>query len=348
MVKPKINILIVDDSSIMRHLIAHVLEENEDFLVVGTANNGKEAISQNRQLRPDVVLMDMNMGDYDGPFAVDQIMQSPWPVPIIILSALGNSDMGPILGALESGAYDYVNKSPSHNSDIKAIKVPLFEKIYAAKETDIATLLGNKDQKRNTAPHTFDQFLAYEVILLGASTGGPSAVESFISRVPENLPLPVIITQHMPASFVPSFAARLNEMNNKEVVLASSGTSLEKGKIYLLPGGHNTVLRKIGSEIKFRRSRRKFKAFNDPSIDGLFESAVNIFGAKCIGVLMTGMGRDGAEGMLKVKNAGGLTIAQSKETCVVYGMPKAANLAGAVQYNIKLREIPSFVISAIS
>ncbi|BDD01853.1 chemotaxis-specific protein-glutamate methyltransferase CheB [Persicobacter psychrovividus] len=344
----KKGVLVVDDSSIMRHLIKDVVEQDESLRVVGTANNGRDAVMQNESLRPDILLLDMNMGGYDGLFAVKQIMNGPAPVPIIILSALGNTDMDPILTALKEGAFDYVNKSADHHSDIHAIKTVLFEKIRTALATDVSALTAAKQLKSNTAPHTFEQQLAYDIICVGASTGGPSAVEAFVTKIPENLPVPIVITQHMPASFIPSFGQRLNSLTKKKVIIAKSGTLLEPGAIYLLPGGVNTVLREVHGKVKFRPTKMQFASYNEPSIDGLISSAVDIFGRRCIGVIMTGMGRDGAEGMLRIHHAGGLTVAQSEESCVVYGMPKAANHLGAIQHNIKLQELSTFVISAIS
>jgi two-component system chemotaxis response regulator CheB len=344
-VKSKTRVLIADDSGIMRLLIADIIKEDASIEVVDTAKNGKEAAEKTSELKPDVVLMDMNMGEYDGIYGTKRIMEEN-PTPIIILSAVGNTNMSPILEALKAGAVDYLNKPEKNNSKIRDIEAELISKIKDASSANLSSTKKIK-QSVNYSTHTFTETLNYEIIVIGSSTGGPTAVETVITKLPSNLPIPVIIIQHMPENFIPSFAARLNQLTPLDVVVAQKDDEIKAGKIYLSPGNKNMIVKRERNNIVFDFTDKKFKEYNFPSVNSVMYSVAEIYGKKTIGVILTGMGKDGADGLLSIKNAGGITIAQNKETSVVYGMPREAFESGAATHSVSINEMAYFLVSCI-
>ncbi len=328
----------------MRIMISDALRTDPDIEVVGTANNGKEGAEKTRTLNPDVVITDMVMPEYDGLYAVKNIMRDS-PTPIILLSSL-NKTTPEVFDALNAGAFDFIDKPQTKDShEFKNELGRLTEKIKVASGLD-SGVLGKKTHKTNHHQHSFTDVLQYDILVIGASTGGPSAIESIISQLPANLAIPVIIVQHMPERFLKSFAQRLDNIVPLPVRLARSNTSVKPGKIYIIPGDGNMELKEhTNGQRIFKYSKRKFKEYDSPSVDCLFESVAHVYGSKSIAVVLTGMGKDGSNGLLKIRNNGGLTIAQDSSSCVVNGMPKAAIERGAIDYIVKLREIPGFVMS---
>jgi two-component system, chemotaxis family, protein-glutamate methylesterase/glutaminase len=344
----KIRILIADDSLFMRYLTADILKNDGSFEVLDFARDGKEAAEKCCLLKPDVVIMDMLMGEYDGIMGVQRIMEK-CPTPIIILSALGISDMEPIMTALKMGAIDYHHKPDRSSKDIKENDEELINKVKAASRVKLHEYLRkNIVVKENVNQHTFSDNLNYDVIVIGSSTGGPTALENVITRLPGNLTVPVIIAQHMPENFVPSFAARLDQLTPLSVSMAKKDDELMPGKILIAPGSRNMVVKQTeGGKVICDFTHKRYKEYNFPSITGLMESVSEIYGARAIGVILTGMGKDGAEGLKKIHEKGGYTIGQSKETCVVYGMPKEAFEIGAVKTVVPLNEIGPFIVSCL-
>ena len=342
-----INVLVVDDSSVMRLLVSDILQQNSNINVVGTAANGKEALDKTLELNPDVVVMDMIMGQYDGLYGVKQIMRKK-PTPILLLSSLGNTDLNPIIQALQEGAFDYVNKPSKNNTRIRDIEQKLIRKVVIASRTDISKL-GKSEVKPITHDHTFSDNLPYEVVVIGSSTGGPSALEAVITKLPGNLVTPVLIAQHMPENFVPSFVKRLDKMTPLNVVMGKKDMVVEKGSIYISPGSRNMIVRKNEvNEVVIDFTTKRFKEFNFPSIDGLMESVASTYGRKTIGIVLTGMGRDGTEGIKRIKEMGGFTVAQDEATSVVCGMPKEAIKSGKVDRVVPIHEVGNFVVSCLS
>ncbi len=325
-------------------MISDALRSDPHFDVVGTANNGKEGANKAQQLHPDVVVTDMMMPDYDGLYAVRNIMKNS-PAPIILLSSLDRTNPE-VFDALNEGAFDFIDKPQTKNSvEFKNALSVLKERIKAASTLD-SGVLRKKVDRTNHHFHTFESVLQYHVLAIGASTGGPSAVESVLSQLPGNLPIPVVIAQHMPHRFLISYAERLRSLLPIPVQLARRNDVLKPGVIYIAPGDGNMSIRMdMDGRPAFFYSKRVYKEFNDPSVDCIFESVATCYGTKAIGVILTGMGRDGSQGLLKIKKSGGLTIAQDANSCVVHGMPKAAVEKGAVDYVVNLKEIPGFVMS---
>ncbi|BDS09781.1 chemotaxis-specific protein-glutamate methyltransferase CheB [Aureispira anguillae] len=344
--KKQINVLVADDSALMRILISDIIEKDKSIHVIGQVNNGKAAYWSTKELKPDVVLMDMTMGEYDGIYGVTKIMED-CPTPIIILSAVGNTDMEPIMKSLELGAIDYLNKPAKNRVNMNEVKVALINKIKMASQI-VLPQPDKSDHAVNINEHSFGSEISYDCIVLGASTGGPRAIEKILTQLPRNLTVPVIIAQHMPASFVASFAERLNLLTPLNVVVASNEAVVEGGNVYLAPGDANLVVIKKGGTMVFGSTSKLFLAYNNPSVDGLMLSVAKAYKHKAIGIVLTGMGKDGSIGLKAIKDAGGYTIAQSEASCIVYGMPKAAWANGAVQQMVHLDEIAGFLVSCLA
>lgn len=344
--KKQIRVLVADDSALMRILINDIINTDPDIQVVGQANNGKTAYLLTQELKPDVVLMDVNMGEYDGIYGVIEIMEH-CPTPIIILSSIGNVDMNPILQGLELGAIDYLNKPAKNRVNMDEVKHDLIEKIKVASTINLEELL-DKPLAVNINEHSFDNATSYDCIVLGASTGGPRALERILTQLPKNLTIPVVIAQHMPASFVPAFASRLNQLTPLEVSVAKQGSILAAGHVYLASGDINLTVECKRENYIFGATTQQFLAYNNPSIDALMLSIAEAYKGRAIGVLLTGMGKDGAIGLKAMKVAGSYTIAQSEASCIVYGMPKAAVQSDAVKQVVHLDEIAAFIVSCLA
>lgn len=345
--KDPISVLVVDDSSIMRHLVSDILNEDSDIVVKSTANNGRDALEKTIAESPDVVVMDMNMGEYSGLYGVEKIMAQK-PTPIIMLSAVGNSDLSPILKALDMGAFDYLNKPEKNNTRIRDKQFDLVSKIKAAAQTNMSALM---DTELNSVlnPHTFNSDLAYDIIAIGSSTGGPTAVEKVLVKLPQNLAVPVVIVQHMPENFIPSFAKRLNGLTPLTVEVGTIGTVLQPRHVYVAPGNKNMIVRRrADGEVEISFTKKVFKEFDGPSVNALMSSVANVYGGKSIGVILTGMGRDGTTGVNDISKKGGFTVAQSEKTCVVFGMPKEAINSGAIDHVVPLDEIGFFLVNTLS
>ncbi len=347
MEKKLIHVLVADDSVLMRLLICDILLEDSDIKQVSQVKNGLEAFEFCKKNRPDVVLMDMNMGHYDGAFGVQKIMEE-CPTPIIILSAVGNTDMEPIMEVMAKGAIDFIHKPVKGNADLRDMAQELIRSVKEASRLELGYVHHVAPKKINTNPHQFGEETGYQAVIIGSSTGGPTAVETIIHNLPSNLAVPVVIAQHMPPHFVTSFAARLNALSPLTIAVARKDDVLKPRHVYIAAGTRNIILKRDGSTVSVDYTFDRYKEFNSPSVDALMLSAAEVYGPKCIGVILTGMGRDGTDGLKAIRNAGGYTIAQSKETCVVYGMPKSAVEAGAVMQSVPIAEIGGFIVSCLA
>ena len=342
--RQRIRTLLIEDSAFMRRVLSDIITSDEEVDLVGMASNGKEGSDLVLQLKPDVVITDMVMPEYDGMYVVRQVMEQ-YPVPIILLSSLKKTNSR-IFDALESGAFEFIDKPEDLDVSIK--NYPLLALIKEASRTDIA-LLKAKQLYKNNASHTFSGTPQYQIIVVGASTGGPGAIEAIIAGLPENLSIPVVIAQHMPARFLETFTLRLNETSPLPVKLARKGEILKGGTIYIAPGESNmkVELDLIHKQPSVVFTKKHFEEFNNPSIDCLFESVAKTFGEKSIGVILTGMGKDGSHGLMEIMKQGGMTIVQNETSSVVYGMPKSAADAGAAKQILHLSKIPGFIISCL-
>lgn len=342
-----IKVLLADDSGFMRLLVADILKSDKDIEILGTASNGKEAAEKTALLHPDVVVMDINMGEYDGIYGIEKIMETR-PTPIVILSAVGNTDFPVIEQGLKLGAVDYVNKPAQNNTKVRDVEKELIQKIKIAALSNIHAGKIVNEVKKNNNSHTFTN-LNYDVVVVGSSTGGPGAIENLITKLPENMAVPVLIAQHMPPNFVPSFASRLNDLSPLTIRLARKGDVLKPGNIYMAPGSRNmTVIKNEKGEVEIDFTSKTFKEFNYPSVDCLMLSVAVVYGRRTIGVILTGMGRDGAMGMKSIWESGGYTIAQNKDTCVVFGMPKEVIENGNAISVVPIGEMGGFIVGCLS
>lgn len=344
----KTRVLIADDSGFMQLLIKDILRADKTIEVIATAENGKEALEKTKDHRPDVVLMDMLMPKYDGLYGVEMIMQE-CPVPVVILSTVGNNNIGPILSALNMGAFDYLNKPEGSTAKLRRIDSEIIQKVQQAAKVDVSRLNTGRSEI-NHLKHTFNEQRAYDVVVIGSSTGGPNALEKIITKFPRNLIVPVLIAQHMPANFVASFAKRLNLLVPQEVRVAEKRMPIENGVIYIAPGDSNMIIRKnkASGKVVVDFVDEVFEEYNNPSINSLMLSVAEVYGSKAIGTILTGMGRDGTKGLEAIKAKGGYAIAQNRETSVVYGMPKEAIASGCVDRVVPINEMGEFIISCLS
>ncbi len=343
-----IKVIVADDSGLMRLIISDIIKEAEGMEVVDTAVDGKDCVEKALKQDVDLILLDMTMGKYDGLYAIKNILKEK-KVPILILSAMGNTNMDPIMEALKLGAVDYLNKPERNNAKVREMSVQIVRKVRQVARTNIANIAPLPEVKANTLHHTFDAVLNYDVIVIGASTGGPTAVEAVVSKLPGNLPIPVIVAQHMPANFIPSYANRLDSISPLHAVIGRKDDVVEAGKIIIAAGSRNSVLKRneVG-KVVIDFSKEQYKEFNHPSIDGLLLSVAEVYGSRTIAAILTGMGKDGALGMEAIYKKGGYTIAQDQATSVVYGMPKAVHDRGVARVDLPIKEIPGFMVSCLS
>lgn len=338
----KIRTLLIEDSGFMRIVLTDLLRKENNIEVVGTAINGLDGVKKSRLLLPDIIVTDMIMPEYDGLYVVRQIMKER-PIPIILLSGLGRADEK-IFVALQEGAFDFVDKPAQKDiaSGYAALTTLIREASTARCHDSHAAMLNRRKPEPQTKGTS-----KFDILALGASTGGPGAVEFIIKNLPAAMPLPVVIAQHMPARFIQSFAERLSGYTRLQVSVAVDGEYLLPNHVYLASGNANLrVSRSQGGPCAYYVSDL-YPQFNHPSIDCLFESIAGHYGVRALAVILTGMGKDGAKGLRNIKDGGGLTIAQDENSSVVYGMPKAAIEHSAAKHQIGLSEIPNFIIDSL-
>lgn len=328
----------------MRLVVSDILKSDPDINIMSTANNGKIGVEKFKEFNPDVVITDLVMPDYDGIYAIEEIRKDS-QVPIMVLSA-ANSNSTMVFDAMEAGATDFMEKPQGGATKVRDVDYELVGAIKKLAKVNVNA--GGSKGKSITNQHIFAARLPYDAIVIGSSTGGPSAVEEVLKRLPGNLPLPVVIAQHMPKNFIEPFAKRLNSVTPLEVKVAKIGDRMRPNTIYVCGGAENTELEKLGGTVKFKSNTEKYPDFNNPSVTCLFDSAAIVYGKRTIAIMLTGMGKDGATGMKEINDKGGFTIAQEASTCVVNGMPGAAVKIGAVKHQVKLKDIATFVVSVLS
>ena len=340
-----LKILVVDDSAFMRLLISDLLSEDAAIEVIGTATNGLEAEEKVLSLSPDLVILDLNMDEYDGLYAVKAIMREK-PTPILILSSVGNTDLQPVFEALKNGAVDYMNKPNRNKSKMREIRNELVQKVKSASRAKPKKINHTKPdpQPRITS---FRKKSKYSIVAIGASTGGPSAIERVLTVLPDDFNIPIVICQHMPQAFIPPFVHRLNSLTKLEVVPATKGMEPRPGVIMFCPGHSNLIFTKRNGIIQVDFTDKVFREYNNPSINAMMKSVAEVYGDKAVGVILTGMGKDGVEGMKSLKNKGANTIAQNKASSVIYGMPKVAVESGAINVELDIKEIGNYLVKEL-
>jgi two-component system chemotaxis response regulator CheB len=349
-----VRVLIVDDSAFMRNAISSMLGSDPEVHVVGIARDGIEAIEKVQSLKPDIVTMDVEMPKLDGIAALRQIMEK-CPVPVIMVSSLTTEDAKVTIEALELGAADFIPKNLSNLSiDIVKIKEILISKVkqIARKGMPKRRRRPAAEQKQEEKPFVLPVRTTGErrisVVAIGSSTGGPKALQEIISRLPREFPTPILISQHMPASFTGAFAQRLNELSQVTVKEAEEGEVLKPGLVLVAPGrGHMRIQRRRSLETVVSISDASEEYIYRPSVDALMFSVSECFPGRALGVILTGMGNDGVKGMTAMKQTGARIFAQSEETCVVYGMPRAVVDAGIADKVLAVEEMAGEIVNSV-
>ena len=343
----RVRVLVVDDSALMRKLIPNILARDPDIEVVGTAMDGAFALKKVEELRPDVVTLDLEMPRMDGMETLRLIMRRA-PLPVILFSTHSKEGAYSTFKALALGAIDFVAKPREASAGhLDAIAEQLIEKIKVARRT-LGKAIAAPSFEEPVKPVKKSARIAVapnRIIAIGVSTGGPNALQYVLSRIPAEFSGSIILVQHMPEGFTEMFARRLDECCALEVQEARSGDLLLAGRVLVCPGNrHITVRRMPRGDVTVLSDSAPVNGHR-PSVDVLFHSVAQEFGPTAVGVLMTGMGEDGSEGLGAIRAAGGATIAQSEDTCVVPGMPRAAILKGYAGRIVPLEAIGKHLVA---
>lgn len=353
----RIKVLIVDDSALMRKVLKEIIMTDTGLEVIGTARDGQDAIEKVHDLRPDVITMDINMPVMDGLTSMQYILNDYPDIPVIMVSSLTADGAMTTFEALELGAFDYVAKpSGTVSSNLHVVGREIIEKVKLAyKSASKKNIRDRILRRKNSITHNkaiptknynvINNHSVSKVVVIGISTGGPGTLMEVLPLLPQDLRAAVIIIQHMPPSFTSSFAKRLNEVCKIPIKEAEAGDVLQNGRGYLGAGGYHLVVRGAGGVLRLPTSP---KTIFMPSVNITMENILDNYGGKnVIGVLMTGMGDDGADAMVKIRNAGGITIAEDESTAIVYGMPREAIERGGAEIVLPSYKIADAIIKAV-
>ncbi len=343
----KTKVLVIDDSALIRSLLTEMINQQKDLEVVGAAPDPLIAREMIKQLNPDVLTLDVEMPKMDGLDFLEKLMRLR-PMPVLMVSTLTERGSEITLRALELGATDFVTKPKTAITEgMREYSSIIAEKIRTAAKAKIACL------QRSAKPAAQSETLGMlknplisseKLIIIGASTGGTEAIKSFLLQMPSDCP-GILITQHMPAGFTKSFANRLDSLCKISVKEAVDGERVLPGHAYIAPGDKHLLLARSGANYITKLSDAEPVNRHKPSVDVLFDSAAANAGKNAIGVILTGMGKDGAAGMARMKQAGSFNYAQNEESCVVYGMPREAVAHGGVDEIAHLTELPKLVLT---
>ena len=339
-----IGVLIVDDSALIRSMYSEMLRTEPDIEVLGVAADPYEAREKIKQLNPDVLTLDIEMPKMSGLEFLEKIMALR-PMPVIMISSLTQKGAEATIKALELGAVDTIAKSTDTQTEdsLQLLKSELVTKVRAAAGAKVARGRRPKTQAPSIVPF-YPALGSRYLIAIGASTGGVEALKSVFEELPGNTP-PIVIAQHMPERFTTSFAARLNSVSQMRVMEASHNDRLANGHAYLAPGGKHLTIVRQGSELLCQLSDGPAVSGHKPSVDVLFNSVAAAVGPRAVGVILTGMGKDGAVGLKAIREHGAFTIGQNESSCIVYGMPQAAAKIGAVQIEVPLCDIAKTILT---
>lgn len=369
MSKKTIEVLVVDDSAFMRKMITDLLESNPAINVVGTARDGCDALDKIKELKPDLITLDIEMPNLDGLATLERIIED-YDIPVIMLSSLTQEGAEQTVKALEMGAFDFISKpSGSISLDLHKIKDQLLEKVIAA-----ASNKGRISRSRErgivartspTTTKTIETSISKEapvktrakslstsvntIVAIGTSTGGPRALQTVLTKLPADLAAPIVIVQHMPRGFTKSLADRLDSICAINVKEAENGMILENATAYIAPGGHQMSIVHDGSNYKIITDAGAAQySGHKPSVDFMFNSIAELKVKNLISVIMTGMGGDGAKGLVKLKERQVYAIAEDESTCVVFGMPRVAIQTGLVDLVVPNDMIAEKIVERIS
>jgi len=331
----KIRVLIVDDSALMREALRSILNSDPSIEVVGAAKNGKEGVEKAGALKPDVITMDLRMPLMTGLEAIQEIMREN-PIPIIVVSTM---DVKVIIKALGIGAMDFV----AVTQEIEEIAKALVEKVKIASRVKPLRRMKLRPPKASQVPWKRAKF---RIVTIGVSTGGPQALEALFSGFPKDFPAGILIVQHIAEGFVEGLAQWLKSSSAMDVRVARSGDTIKKSTVLFAPDGYNVGIN-VSGVVSLSEDTEK-ASVHVPSIDSMMKSVARAYGAGAIGVIMTGMGHDGVEGMKAIKDAGGMTIAQDEKSSIVFGMNKAAIETGCIDRVVSLERIADELIKGVA
>lgn len=347
-----IKVLVVDDSAFMRKVITEILEQQPDIKVVATARNGQDALTKLQKLEIDVVTLDLEMPVLDGLSTLKEIMNTN-PLPVILLSSMTQRGSETTMKALSSGAVDFVPKpSGTISLDIHKVSDELI--------TKVRSVAGVKVKKPKTSEQKHLKFTAktsppipasdlsgqvcQNLVIIGSSTGGPRALEEIFTALPDNINAGIVVVQHMPKGFTHSFAERLNSISKVRVKEAAEGDYIKNGHALIAPGDYHLT---IDSQKQIKLNQSAPVQYLRPAVDVTMLGLPNVFNSNIIGVILTGMGRDGAEGMANIKQLGGYTIAQDRATSTIYSMPKAVIDSGNADYVLPIDNIADCILKLL-
>jgi len=338
-----IRVLVVDDSAVVREIFTAELSKDPELEVVGTAIDPYIARDKIVQVKPDVVTLDVEMPRMDGITFLRKLMRY-YPLPVIIVSSLTPKGGQMAMEAMNAGAIDVLCK-PGASYTVGDMSIELIDKIKAAAAVNMKRWASAKAESDSNKPPARLSMIrtSNKVLAIGASTGGTQALQRVLSALPADAPGTVVV-QHMPEHFTTSFAQRLNDYCAMEVKEAANGDSVAPGKVLIAPGNKHMLLRRSGARYYVDVKGGPLVRRHRPSVEVLFNSVSRYAGPNSIGVIMTGMGDDGAEGMLKMKQSGAINIAQDEASCVVFGMPKEAIRHGGVDHVVSLSKIPEAIL----
>ncbi len=361
-----IRVLVVDDSSLMRRTLSHILETAPEIKVIGTASNGQEAVEMAKKLRPDVITLDVIMPVMDGIAALKAIV-SATNARVVMVSSETQEGSRLTIEALSLGAVDYVTKTSGQVSlDIAKVAAELISKVKTAYKSKTILLdpvnsagrkfrqiisdlsLANQAARQEKQADKTGTGARKELVAIASSTGGPAALQVVLAGLPGDLPSGLVIVQHIAEGFSRALADKLNEVSALEVKLCLDTDEIKRGLVLLAPAGQHVTVRKMGDRNFAVLSREPANTLHRPSADVLFSSVASTFGQRSCAVILTGMGDDGAKGMKEIRDRGGVTIAQNESTSVIFGMPKAAIEMGAIQIVAPINEIASRIITSLS
>jgi two-component system chemotaxis response regulator CheB len=345
----KITVIVADDSALMRRMVSDIINMESDLEVIDTARDGEDLLNKLKTKIPDVITLDVEMPKLNGIGALKKITEAKIPVKVIMLSSLTKDGAEITIECLQNGAVDFVQKpGGSISLDINKVREELVNKIRVAKR------VANRARVSRTSVASTEQVKItkisskavgkLEAIVMGASTGGPKALYEVVTKLPEKIGVPVFIVQHMPVGFTKAFAERLDKFSKIKVVEATQGQKIENDVVYIAPGGYHMEI----------NNNRTILLTQDPpiwgvrpAVDKLFISAANIYNGKLLGVILTGMGKDGSKGVIEIKKHGGYNISEDESTCTIYGMPKAAFETNMVDEVVPLYNVTERIVNVV-
>ncbi|BCZ48646.1 chemotaxis response regulator protein-glutamate methylesterase [Clostridium gelidum] len=355
----KTKVIVVDDSAFMRKAISDMIESESNFEVVAKFRDGRELVEKVDNYNPDIITLDVHMRDLDGLATLKELKRLGKNYPVLMVSSLTTEGSELTLECLDNGAISFITKpSGSISLDIMKVEKNLIEQIKSITSNvnsrknimntdktsytnnDVATI-----KEKNIQPlGTIAKNKRIDAVVIGASTGGPKALQEVLTKLPSDLGVPVFVVQHMPEGFTKVFAERLDKACKMKVLEASEGMKIYKDTIYIAKGGQHMT---VGANNALSLNEEPAIWGVRPAVDKLFNSAIKVYGGNLISAILTGMGRDGADGTGNIKDNGGITISEDKSTCTIYGMPKAAFETGKVDLVVPLNEIASRIIKII-